>query len=139
MYLARLIYTSCPSKSFKPEDIEKILTVARKNNVAKSVSGLLYFNQSHFLQCLEGSRSAINLIYHKILNDSRHEAPIILDYTEIVERDFPKWEMGYLPETADTRLLYRKFSGADEFIPSHMSGESCHRLMIEMRKLVKAV
>jgi hypothetical protein len=139
MYLARLIYTSHPSDNFKPEDIENILTASRRNNLAKSVSGLLYFNQNYFLQCLEGSRSSINQIYHKILNDDRHGTPLILEYKEIVERDFPRWEMGYLPETADTRLLYRRFSGADEFIPYHMSGESCHRLMIEMRKLVKAV
>ena len=44
MYLARLIYTSCPSKSFKPEDIEKILTVARKNNVAKSGLWFIVFS-----------------------------------------------------------------------------------------------
>ena len=139
MYMARLIYTSHPSDNFKPDDIEKILAASRKNNAKLSVSGLLYFNQSYFLQCLEGSRSAINQVYHNILNDDRHDKPMILDYREIRERDFPVWEMGYLPESHDTRMLYRKFSPTADFSPYHMSGESCHLLMVELRKWVKAV
>lgn len=139
MFLVRLIYASQPSKSFKPEDIEKILVSARQNNVAKVVTGLLYFNQNYFLQCLEGSRSAVNEIYHRILRDDRHQMPLILEYTEIRERDFSKWEMAYLPETETTRKLYAKFSGLTEFSPYHMRGDSCHKLMIELRKSIAAV
>tara|TARA_Y100001951_G_scaffold21856_1_gene16832 strand:+ start:3806 stop:4006 length:201 start_codon:yes stop_codon:yes gene_type:complete len=50
-------------------------------------------NQHYFLQCLEGSRSNVNKIYHRILNDKRHRDPIILDYQEIEARDFSAWEM----------------------------------------------
>jgi hypothetical protein len=60
MLLVRLIYASQPSESFKLEDIEKIVVSARQNNVAKAVTGLLYFNQHYFLQCLAGSRSSVN-------------------------------------------------------------------------------
>ncbi|MEX1666563.1 BLUF domain-containing protein [Zhongshania arctica] len=139
MFLTRLIYASQPSNSFKPEDIEKILVSARRNNAAKAVTGLLYFNQHYFLQCLEGSRSAVNEIYHKIIRDDRHQMPLILDYTETIERNFSTWGMAYLPETEVTRVLYAKFSGLTELSPYHMRGESCHKLMGDLRTAIPAV
>lgn len=139
MYMARLIYTSKPTSEFKPKSIDDILSASRKNNAALSVTGLLYFNNEYFLQCLEGSRSNINTIYHRILNDTRHEAPIILDYQEILARDFSAWEMGYLPENSHTKQLYKRFSPTGEFNPEHMSGESCHQLILELKKAVKSV
>lgn len=139
MFLVRLIYASQPSSDFKPEDIEKILESARRNNSSKSVTGLLYFKHKYFLQCIEGSRAAVNEIYQKILRDNRHDMQLIIEYKEAVERGFSRWEMGYLPETEATRALYTKFSGQSEFSPYHMRGESCHALMIELKNLVKAV
>lgn len=139
MYLARLIYTSVPTEVFSPEDISAILEKARKNNQDLSVTGLLYFNHRYFLQCLEGSRSHINMIYQKILNDQRHREPLLLDYREIETRDFSEWEMAYLPETAKTRSLYMRYSPTGDFSPYHMSGESCHQLMVKLRDVIPAV
>lgn len=139
MYLARLIYTSVPTHDFSPDDISIILETARHNNRECSVTGLLYFNHRYFLQCLEGSRSNINKIYQRILNDNRHQDPLLLDYREIEIRDFPEWEMAYLPETEQTRSLYMRYSPTGEFSPYHMSGESCHQLMLNLRKVLPAV
>lgn len=139
MYLARLIYTSHPTEHFSPVDIEKILEVSRKNNASLAVTGMLYFNHQYFLQCLEGSRSNINKIYHRILNDSRHQEAMILDYREIITRDFASWEMGYLPETAATKQLYMRYSPKGDFSPYHMSGESCHQLMVDLKTLLPSV
>ena len=139
MYLVRLIYTSQPTEHFKPESIEDILDASRRNNGPMAVTGLMYFNQHYFLQCLEGSRSNVNKIYHRILNDKRHRDPIILDYQEIEARDFSAWEMGYLPETKPTRESYKRYSPTGEFSPYHMSGESCHKLMVELKGMLKSV
>jgi hypothetical protein len=64
---------------------------------------------------------------------------LILDYTEITEWDFSIWEMGCLPETETTGMLYTKFSGLTELSPYHMRGESGHKMMIELRKAIAAV
>jgi hypothetical protein len=64
---------------------------------------------------------------------------LILDYTEITEWDFSTWEMGCLPETETNRMLHTKFSGLTELSPYHMRGESCHKMMIELRKAIAAV
>lgn len=84
------------------------------------------------MQCLEGTRTQVNRTHHNILNDPRHKDIIILDYSEIVARAFSRWAMGYMPESSLTRPLNLKYSGADEFNPYKMSGESAHEYLIEL-------
>ena len=133
MFLVRLIYVSEISEYFTPDDIESILTTARKCNTAKDVTGLLCFNRKYFLQCLEGSRTNVNQIYHKILNDKRHQRIIMLDYKEINAREFDKWSMGYMPESSLTKGLNIKYSGSATFEPYDMTGDSAHLLMLALR------
>ncbi|WP_232280820.1 BLUF domain-containing protein [Vibrio sp. 16] len=71
----------------------------KKNNASVGVTGLLLFSQDYFLQCLEGSRSQVNAIYQHILNDRRHKKVILLEYTEVAEREFGEWSMGYMYRT----------------------------------------
>ncbi|MEK0272692.1 BLUF domain-containing protein, partial [Vibrio vulnificus] len=61
------------------------------------ITGILFFNSQHFLQCLEGERNTVNQVYRSIINDSRHHNVVILDYSEIDSRDFHDWTMGYIP------------------------------------------
>lgn len=136
MFLVRLIYTSRTSSEFGPEDIGSILEKARINNAKKEVTGLLCFNNKYFLQCLEGSRETVNDTYHKILNDERHSDILMLNYTEIVEREFDKWSMGYMPQSSLTTPLNLKYSGTAHFDPYDMSGESAHRLMLALKDTI---
>jgi hypothetical protein len=136
MYLVRLVYTSRVDDTFEPVDIEKILESARKHNQRKSVTGMLCFNQKYFLQCLEGSRSAVNDTYHSILNDKRHTDIMMLNYGEIIAREFEQWTMGYMPESSLTSHLNIKYSGSTAFNPYEMSGESTHNLMLALRDTI---
>jgi hypothetical protein len=136
MFLVRLIYTSKTNDDFGPEDIGNILEKARINNAKKDVTGLLCFNNKFFLQCLEGSRTAVNETYHDILNDKRHSDIIMLSYTEVIEREFEQWSMGYMPESSLTKPLNLKYSGTAHFDPYEMSGESAHRLMLALKKKI---
>ncbi len=129
MFLVRLIYASKISSGFGPEDIESILQSARTYNVKTNVTGMLCFSNDYFLQCLEGSRTAVNNTYQQILNDKRHHNVIMLNYTQIPEREFEKWSMGYVPQSKLTESLNLKFSGSIDFNPFKMSGESAHLLM----------
>lgn len=133
MYLVRLVYASSLSDSFTPDDVLQILESARKHNKRNNVTGLLCFNRKIFLQCLEGSRTKVNETYRRILNDPRHERIIMLDYQEIVEREFDSWSMGFVPETKLTTPINLKFSGNDAFDPYDMAGESAHRMMLELK------
>jgi len=133
MYLVRLIYTSEISDGFGPNDIEDILEKAKKKNAECNVTGLLCFNSTHFMQCLEESRKAVNATYHRILNDKRHRNIIMLNYCEIAEREFEKWSMGYIPYSKLTTPLNIKYSGTSDFNPLAMSAGSAHKLMLALR------
>ena len=133
MFLVRLIYASKITDGFGPKDIENILQSARTYNVKTHVTGMLCFSNKYFLQCLDGSRTAVNNTYQQILNDKRHHNVIMLNYTQIPEREFEKWSMGYVPQSRVTESLNLKFSGSVDFNPFKMSGESAHLLMLALK------
>jgi hypothetical protein len=139
MYLTRLVYASSINATFKSEDIEDILSEARLHNEKNNVTGMLCFNRKYFLQCLEGSRTAVNTTYHKILNDPRHSRIIMLDYKEITSREFDQWSMGYMPESSLTAPINIKYSGNSDFSPYDMSGESAHLMMLNLKKSVPSI
>ncbi|MBU2972323.1 BLUF domain-containing protein [Pseudoalteromonas sp. C2R02] len=134
MFLVRIVYASTISDDFQAEDIDNILQKSRINNAKKHVTGLLCFNRNFFLQCLEGSRTEVNKIYHRILNDPRHNNITLLNYEDITEREFSNWDMAYLPISDVISPLIIRYSGTKEFNPYKMSGESSHRLMIDLLK-----
>ena len=133
MFLVRLVYTSQTTDQFKTASIEKILDTARRENARSDISGVLYFNRKYFLQCLEGSRSAVNETYHRILKDPRHTNVALLDYNEISAREFDSWTMGFLPELREISPLVKKFSGSANFDPYKMSGSSCMQLLTSLQ------
>ncbi len=139
MYLVRLIYASRVADGFNYDDIEQILTSARKHNLENNVSGLLCYSQKYFLQCLEGSRSNINHIYNKIITDKRHTDLVILDYQEICRRQFSDWSMGYVPDMNFTKAITLQYSISSEFDPYQMSGESAHLLLKELSEQVAVI
>ncbi|CAM2907781.1 BLUF domain-containing protein [Vibrio neptunius] len=139
MYLVRLVYASTITKGITESDIQNILDVARKNNALVDVTGLLLFNRNYFLQCLEGSRAQVNKIYHQILNDQRHQDILLLDYSEIFEREFGDWSMGYIPEMSLTTPINLKYSVHAKFDPYSMSGGSAHKLLLSLRNVVTLV
>jgi hypothetical protein len=134
MYLIRLIYTSRISSSFQSDDLKHILESAQRHNKLNYITGLLGFNRKIFLQCLEGSREAVNKTYQRILKDERHTDALILDYSEITHRDFSEWSMGFIPDSKVTAPINLKFSGNDIFDPYEMSGVSAHELLLELSK-----
>lgn len=139
MYLIRLVYASKISEQFTPKDIENILIAARRNNQQHNVTGMLCFHRKYFLQCLEGSRQNVNMIYHKILNDPRHCDARILDYKEIAAREFDEWSMGYIPESSLTQPITLKYSNVAIFDPYDMSGESACLMMMALRDSVPRI
>ncbi|WP_224217299.1 BLUF domain-containing protein [Vibrio cholerae] len=80
MAFIRLIYVSTVTESLKHSDIELILEHAKKYNFERDITGVLYFNNEYFLQCLEGDREKVNLLYNNIIKDHRHNRVVILDY-----------------------------------------------------------
>lgn len=70
MFLVSLLYASSRSSGWSESDIYQILSASRQNNEKSGVTGCLSFDGEYFLQCLEGSRSAVNQTYQQIINDT---------------------------------------------------------------------
>ncbi|WP_417445877.1 BLUF domain-containing protein [Kangiella sp.] len=122
--LVQLTYASRISKTLGSEDIKNILQRSQTNNQADGVTGALCLSNGIFLQILEGNRNTVNRVYHKILQDSRHKDPAILDYQEITARQFSEWSMGLISRTDDNKQLFLKYSSDANFDPYSMSSET---------------
>ena len=119
--LIQLTYASRTAKMLLPEDLKSILTASQRNNARVGVTGALCLSNGIFLQQLEGDRTAVSLLYHRILLDSRHRDPAILDFSEIPSRKFAQWSMGSLASLESNRLIYLKYSRSTSFDPYGMS------------------
>jgi hypothetical protein len=115
--LIRLIYASRTKGMLTPLDVKDIVRSSQRNNVKKGISGALLLSNGIFLQCLEGDRQEVNLLYHRILNDSRHQDPAVLAIDEIEQRLYGAWAMGVLPTTQANEALFLKYSPRAEFDP----------------------
>ncbi|WP_191600618.1 BLUF domain-containing protein [Marinomonas algicola] len=135
MQLTQLLYASTICDELSVDEINMILKSSRKNNPGSGLTGLLYFNRRYFLQCIEGARTEVNETFHRIQQDTRHKNIVILHYSEISERFFPNWGMGYLTESSATQSVYIRFANNPLFNPYLMKGESA----LGMIKALKAL
>jgi hypothetical protein len=132
MPLSRLIYASRAVEALKPEDIEQILAASRTNNARVGVTGALMFGAREFLQCLEGSREAVNATYARILRDPRHADVQILDYREVGKRWFSAWGMHQVPPLWSTRQVLLRYGERETFAPGKLSAESAIALLADL-------
>lgn len=138
MFLTRLIYVSTITDNFGSSSLEDILKIGRANNSNNGITGMLCFKNKFFIQCLEGSRTAVNATYNRIIKDQRHCNVILLEYSPIEVREFNDWCMGYIPTSKFTDPLILKFSKSSEFTPYDMTGSSVYKLMLEFKKNYKS-
>lgn len=94
--LVRLMYASRVADAVNPEMLGAILKQSKAHNATVGVTGVLCFclDTGVCMQVLEGSRSAVNRLYGRIVRDARHRDVELLSYEEIVERSFGSWAMG---------------------------------------------
>ena len=93
---------------------------------------MLCFNRNYFLQCLEGSRKNVNDLFFKILKDNRHSEIMILDYQELIHRNYEKWSMGYVSEIEKINKIVLKYSRTDEFNPYEFTGDTAFHFLLEL-------
>ena len=134
MRLVRLIYANTfKSKTVDASELSRIHEKAKTANLSLDIAGMLVFGNDFFLQCLEGGREAVNSLYSKIASDPRHERSLLLEYSELTEKDFDQWSMKLVLLTPEKMKFLRKFSATSTFDPYKMRGKSGHQLMLSLR------
>ncbi|MEB3311555.1 MAG: BLUF domain-containing protein [Snowella sp.] len=136
MSLYRLIYCSQASSEISRYDLKDILETSQKNNQATGITGLLYYEDSKFLQILEGDHRQVNQTYHRILRDPRHHDPLLIECLPVQKREFEVWSMQGIHTddlaTEQIRTFLLKYSGFSQFLPDTMTAEQCLGFMQEL-------
>ena len=130
--LIRLTYASRTAGVLSPLDVKDIVRASQRNNAKLGVTGALMLSNGIFLQCLEGDRLVVNTLYHRILLDSRHAEPAVLNFSEIDQRLFTGWSMGLVTTTEANLKVFLKYSPQAEFDPYRIRPAALDLLFAEM-------
>ena len=90
-----LIYLSSATILYTDDELNDILSVSRKNNEKREISGILLYHDGSILQVLEGDEEQVKEVYDIIAKDNRHNGLITMVSGYTTERNFPDWSMGF--------------------------------------------
>lgn len=113
-----LIYASRATHPMSEATIVEILAVARRNNAARNVTGMLLHHAGSFLQVLEGEEAAVEETYARIARDPRHDTIVLLSRGNSPARGFGEWSMGALELGPESRDL----PGINDFLRTGVAG-----------------
>ncbi|MFO1328789.1 MAG: BLUF domain-containing protein [Rubrivivax sp.] len=132
--LVRLMYASRATAALDQEEVHSILRQSRTHNPPLGVTGVLCVCPASriFLQVLEGGRSAVNALYHRIAADRRHTDVELLSYEEIVERRFAGWSMGQVDMSRLNPALLLKHSEKPVLDPYALPASASMALLLEL-------
>jgi hypothetical protein len=132
MQLVRLIYSTQLKASTNPNELAHIHNTALSNNPKKGITGTLVFGDDRFIQYIEGSRTEVNHLFRMIASDPRHEEITLIDFSEIVEREFDDWHMK-LVLLAEKNQKVVRYSDNGSFDPSRMNAETALHFLRQFR------
>lgn len=93
--LHHLVYSSTAPVELPDATLAELLRGSRRRNQALGITGLLLYQDRHFLQVLEGPEAAVRTTYQRIARDQRHYALSLLSDGPIAGRVFADWSMGF--------------------------------------------
>ncbi len=124
MSLCRLVYYSERNPAVAL-DTRTLIATCHKNNAPRSLTGMLHYNGTYFLQVLEGGRADVSAIYHRIATDPRHINLILIGCMDVRERLFPTWSMGLHEGMGDrTKEIFLRYFPKERFDPESINVDS---------------
>ncbi|MGB5418460.1 BLUF domain-containing protein [Algibacter sp.] len=93
--LKTICYISDSREYESLENVKKIYTKAKQNNLKLNITGILIYQNGNFLQVLEGHEEQVDKTYEKIRNDSRHRNIIKVINNTIEQRIFEDYNFGF--------------------------------------------
>jgi len=91
----QIVYFSSAKHPYSKEEIVAILNVSRRNNAQHGISGMLLYKDGNIMQVLEGEQDVVEKRFDVIQCDPRHKGVIVINRSEIPERQFGEWSMGF--------------------------------------------
>jgi hypothetical protein len=120
-----LCYVSHIEEPLSNDEINHLLRGFRENNARLDVSGLLLYNGANtFIQILEGETNTVSTLYNTISADTRHSQVDCLLRSDIIDRDFADWKMGFRNLSTIALIGVEGFS---EFMQSKNAEDYLHK------------
>lgn len=89
--------------------LEDIVRVAKRENMKRDITGVLFFVQNKFLQIIEGQEGDLRQLMKNIAADPRHGRMEYLIDTKVESKGFRQWNMDSFRldagRTFDTKVL----------------------------------
>jgi hypothetical protein len=130
----RIIYSSSATTPFSEQQLDELLQVSRRNNLAADITGMLLYKDGNFMQTLEGPEIAVQRLVEKIRSDPRHRNFTTLMEGTILERSFGSWSMGFKKITKETLINVPGYHDSDD--PSLMSSQFLQNPPISLNLLL---
>ena len=126
MRITSLTYTSLARLDLTDDDLASIMHSARKFNALNSITGLLVFNGTHFLQVVEGPEPSIEELLGRLRSDSRHHHIEVRDRHDVEERSFPDWSMELVRVQSD---FFEAKEAINRALPSTLPAKVSDRII----------
>lgn len=95
MPLIQLIYTSAAKSDMSQAELETILAKSVVNNTRDGLTGMLLYHEGCFMQAIEGEDAMVMATFERIGRDPRHGHVLMIEQSEITERAFSRFTMGF--------------------------------------------
>lgn len=99
-----ILYASNSTVEFLPTQLEALETEAYESNLILGISGYLYFEDSTFIQYIEGPDRALDELFARISADQRHRIIRSVVEEKISGRRFASWSMRWLTNEELTEI-----------------------------------
>lgn len=109
MQLYSLLYASRSLVAADSAEMDDIALKSQTNNAMRGITGMLYYDNSAFLQVLEGVEADVRALFDKIAADTRHDGVHMLGFQPVATRSFGGWSMGLYDGSQDGGLLREQF------------------------------
>jgi hypothetical protein len=92
--LATFVYCSRAAESVDSSEVDRIISLSQRSNVAREITGVLVFGSGVFFQWIEGPPAQVEKLIASLNDDPRHYDIVALDRSvEKRDRLYPDWEM----------------------------------------------
>ena len=91
-----VLYRSQAVHPFGEQELTALLEESRAWNQVHGITGLLCYNEGHFVQLIEGAPEQVYQLYARIQRDPRHRQVTTLSDAAEAQRFFADWQMAFV-------------------------------------------
>lgn len=109
-----------------------IFETARINNMRNAITGCLLFDNTFFLQILEGGQHETYSTFKRVEKDQRHSRVSLLYFAQEDRRLFPHWAMAGSLRTPQQDEIYAKYGAAGLPDLTNVTAKAVRALALEI-------